>query len=412
MSQPSSLPPHLNPLWYRGIKSLDRVAHRVGVARPLSAERLMQRALKSQRREGFSDNSFEPGLEALLSAANGEAQLNGFGRFMLYNLVSILLRQRLRVEAWRESHADVAAQRIQRPLIIAGLPRTGTTFLHQLLAQDPQFRAPRTFEIDRPVPPPLEGAIDHDPRVKNVQRGIDVIHRIVPHFQAIHPIAARTPDECQQITSYQFSSIGFQHILEIPTFRQWLLGHDFRRDLEFHYRFLQHLQSAWQRERWLLKSPAHVQYLPTLLQVYPDAMIIHTHRNPQEVMGSVSSLSWTMQDVFSDKADPLVSGRGQLDFWSSVTEICLQDRQHLGNTKAIFDMRYPELVSDPVALVQRIYQHFELELTPFAETAMRNFVAANGQHKQGSHKYDPREFGVDQLQDIDVYQRYRQRFDV
>jgi hypothetical protein len=190
------------------------------------------------------------------------------------------------------------------------------------------------------------------------------------------------------------------------------LRHDFRGDLGFHYRFLQHLQSAWQHRRWLLKSPAHVQYLPTLLDVYPDAMIIHTHRNPQQVMGSVSSLSWTMQDVFSDHVDPLTSGRGQLDFWASVTEMCLRDRRRLGDTGAIFDMRYPELVSDPLALVQRIYQHFSMELSPSTETAMRSFIASNRQHKLGSHSYDLKVFGVDGLDSIDVYQRYRRRFNV
>lgn len=412
MSTAPALPPHLNPLWYRGIKAGDRLLHRVGLARPLSAERAEQKAIKSEGGADFSDTSYREALHALVDAANNEADLNGFGRVMLSNLLRILLTHRLRVQVWRREHPEVAAQKVERPLIIAGLPRTGTTFLYQLLAQDAQFRAPRTFEIDRPVPPPQEDALQNDPRVKEVQRGIDVIHRIVPHFQAIHPIAARFPDECQQITSYQFSTIGFQHIMHVPSFQRWLLQHDFTTDLEFHRTFLQHLQSAWHRERWLLKSPAHVQYLATLLKVYPDAMVIHTHRNPQEVMGSVSSLSWTMQDVFSDSADPLRAGKGQLDFWSSVTELCLQDRDKLGATDAIFDMRYPELIADPMDLVRRIYSHFDLQLTDATEQQMLQFIAENGQRKRGHHKYDPAVFGVGGLDQIDVYRQYRQRFDV
>ncbi len=412
MPSSTSLQPHLNPLWYRGIKAADRLAHRLGLAKPVDAGRLVKKAIKSQGGEAFSDTSFNEALTILVDSANTEADLNGFGRVMLSNLLRVLLTHRLRVEVWRRSHPEIDRERIRQPLIIAGLPRTGTTFLYQLLAQDPQFRAPRTFEIDRPVPPPLEDALEKDPRVREVQRGFDVIHRIVPHMQAIHPIAAHFPDECQQITSYQFSSIGFQHIMYVPSFQRWLLQHDFTADLEFHRRFLQHLQSAWHRDRWLLKSPAHVQYLPTLLKVYPDAMVIHTHRNPQEIMGSVSSLSWTMQDVFSDSADPLRSGVGQRDFWSAVTELCLQDRQRLGDTSSIFDMRYPELVEDPFGLVQRIYRHFDLELSASTGEAMRGFIATHGQHKRGKHKYDPAVFGVDGLDDIDVYRRYRQRFDV
>lgn len=372
----------------------------------------MQRAIKSQGGQAFRHNDFVEPLQLLLTAANDEANLNGFGRVMLRTLVGYLLTHRLRLEAWREQHTEIDQQRIERPLIIAGLPRTGTTFLHQLLSQDSQFRSPRTFEIDRPVPPPLQDALQNDPRVAEVQRGVDMIHRVVPHMQAIHPIAAHFPDECQQITFYQFASIGFQHIMDVPSYRDWLLQRDYTADLAFHQRFLQHLQSAWMAGHWLLKSPSHVQYLPALLQQYPDAMLIHTHRDPQQVMGSVSSLSWTMQDVFSDTADPLVAGRGQLDYWSAVSEICLADREQLGNTDAIYDLRYPDLIERPIATVEAIYQHFGLVLSSEAKTAMLEYIASHKQDKRGTHRYQPAAFGVDGIDDIDVFRRYRQRFSV
>ena len=331
---------------------------------------------------------------------------------MVSNLVAMTLKHRLQLEAWRADHAELDNERICNPLIIVGLPRTGTTFLHQLLFQDPQFRSPLRFEIEQPVPPPMENAVSCDPRVVRVQRGIDVIHRIVPHFMDIHPMAAHFPDECQQITAYQFSSMGLQHIIDAPSYQQWLLAHDFTQDLEFHRGFLQHLQSAWQRQRWLLKSPAHVQYLPTLLKIYPDAMIIHTHRNPQEIMGSVSSLSWTMQNVFSDHANPAHAGEGQLRYFTEVTRMCLEDRDALGDRDEIYDVRYTELVVDPLAMVRQVYRHFKLDLTAEAEAAMASYIATNRQGKHGKHRYDPAIFGVDGLDDVDVFQRYRQRFGV
>jgi hypothetical protein len=411
-NQQSMLPQRNNPFWYRLIKAHARASQALGLQKPLSAEHMLAQALRRQQRDRFEDISFCEGLEAFVAAANNEARLNGFGRLTIASMVRMALKQRLRLEAWREQHPDIGQQQVRRPLIIVGMPRTGTTFLHQLLYQDKQFRSPRRFEIELPVPPPREDALQHDRRVKQVQFGLDVIHKIVPHFMAVHPMAAPYPDECQQITQYQFCSMGLAHIMDAPSFQQWLLAHDYRLDLAFHKRFLQHLQSAWHHERWLLKSPAHVQYLPTLLETYPDAMIIHTHRDPAAVMASVSSLSWIMQDVFSDYTDPLRTGQGQLSYFNGVTRMCLEGRERLAGSDAFVDVRYPELIVDPMATVRAVYRHFELALTPSTIAAMEVFLARNQQGKRGKHGYDAAIFGVDGLDQIDVYRQYRQRFGV
>lgn len=404
-------PQALNPWWYQAIKLAYRLGDQIGITAPLQSDRLMQKAMRAGGRV-FEDYSFLEGLEVLVESANTEARLNGFGTVMLQTLIGRYLKQRLLLERWRETHSEVAGQKIARPLFIAGLPRTGTTFLHQLLSCDDQFRAPRTFEIDRPVPPPAEDAIHCDRRVRDIQRGIDVIHRIVPHFKAIHPLGASLPDECQQITSYQFSSIGYQHILEVPSFRKWLLAHDFTEDLHFHYRFLQHMQSAWGRQHWLLKSPAHIQYLPTLLKVYPDAMVIHTHRKPEDVMASTASLSWTMQSVFSDHTDKALCGNRQLDFFRKTLKICLADRETIGNSKAIFDLNYAAFIEDPMAMVKSIYQFFDLPLCNKAESRMLGFIANNQQHQHGGHRYTAQEFGLENMAAIEEFEQYRRCFKV
>lgn len=409
MTKADAGPKQLNPWWYQLIKLGYRLGDQAGITRELEVDRLLQKSQQKNRR-AFDNCSFMPALETLVDAANCEAQLNGFGRVMLRALIGRYLNQRLQLEQWREQHPQVAEEKIVRPLFIAGLPRTGTTFLHQLLSQDEQFRAPRTFEIDRPVPPPSEDAIHVDRRVKDIQRGIDIIHRIVPHFKAIHPLAAVLPDECQQITAYQFSSIAYQHILEVPSFRRWILDHDFTEDLLFHREFLQHLQSSWQRQHWLLKSPAHIQYLPTLLKVYPDAMIIHTHRNPEQVMASTTSLSWTMQSVFSDQIDKKTCAIGQLEFFRETLKICLADREELGKNDAIFDLDYSSFIDAPMAMVEAIYQGFGLTLTQATRDKMQGFLADNQQHKHGGHNYTPAEFGLDGMESIPEFIQYRQRF--
>lgn len=411
MSHADLAPQALNPWWYRLVKRVYRLGDRAGITGPLQADRLMQKAMRSQGRL-FDDYSFVEGLESLLNSANEEARLNGFGRLMLTALVGRYLRQRLQLEQWRHEHPQVALENIVRPLFIVGLPRTGSTFLHQLLSQDEQFRAPRTFEIDRPVPPPAENAIDVDPRVKEIQRGIDVIHRIVPHFKAIHPLGAAFPDECQQITAYQFSSIAFQHIMQVPAFRRWVLAHDFTTDLQFHRRFLQHLQSAWGRQHWLLKSPAHIQYLPALLKVYPDAMIIQTHRKPEQVMASTASLSWTMQSVFSDHIDKYACARAQLDFFCDTLEICLADRAALGNEAPVFDLHYQSFIENPLAMIESLYDAFGLTLESKTIERMEIFINNNEQHKHGGHKYTAAEFGLDGMSELDVFSRYRERFNL
>jgi hypothetical protein len=406
---PDIAPQQLNPWWYQLINRAYRLGDQLGIIGPLQVDQLLHKASQSQGRI-FDNCSFMPALEALIDSANTEAHLNGFGRVMLTALVGRYLKQRLQLEQWREDHPEVSREKIVRPVIIAGLPRTGTTFLHQLLSQDEQFRAPRTFEIDRPVPPPAEDAIHRDRRVRDIQRGIDVIHRIVPHFKAIHTLGAVLPEECQQITAYQFSSIAYQHILEVPSFRRWVLGHDFTEDLLFHRQFLQHLQSGWQRQHWLLKSPAHIQYLPTLLKVYPDAMIIHTHRNPEQVMASTTSLSWTMQSVFSDHIDKKTCASGQLEFFRETLKICLADREELGESDAIFDLNYSSFIDAPMAMVEAIYVGFGLVLTQATRDKMQVFLADNQQHRYGGHKYTADEFGLDDMERIPEFIQYRQRF--
>ena len=404
------VPPRLNPLWYRALKKAYTAGVALGLVGPVDAGRLIDKARRAEGGRSFSDDSFKEGFEVLCRSAESEAKLNGFGRLMLNQLSLNLLRNRLRLESWRQQHPGVLQQTITAPLIIAGLPRTGTTFLFGLLSQDEQFRAPLTFEVDRPVPPPSADAPQRDSRVREVQRGIDIIHRIVPHLSAIHAIGALLPNECQQITAYQFSSITFQHVLDVPSYREWLLARDYTPDLAFHKQFLQHLQSSWRRDRWLLKSPHHVQYLQTLLATYPDAKIIHTHRHPTEVLGSISSLSWTMQDVFSDHASRTRAGKGQLHYWERALEATLHDRECLGQSEAIFDLRYHDLMASPLDTIQRLYDQFGLALTSSTLACMERYLADNSQGKSGRHIYHPADFGVEQVAGRAVFRAYSDRF--
>ena len=412
LSARGGLQPHRNPWWYRLLNSGYSLADRCNWAGPIDAQRMVDRAVRAQGGRGFEHEGYRAGLDAFVDALNNETRLNGFGRLMVDQLLGGSLRRLLQLEQWAREHPAIAQEQVKQPLIIAGLPRTGTTFLFGLLSQDLRFRVPRTFEIDRPVPPPGPDAIEKDPRVREVQRGIDVIHRIVPHFQAIHPMGASYPEECQNIFVYQFSSVALQHIVEVPSYRDWLLAHNFEADLHFHRAFLQHLQSAWKRPAWLLKSPAHVQYLATLLKVYPDARIIHTHRDPAEVMASISSLSWTMQDVFSDHVTPEQAGAGQLHYWTGALECTLRDRQQLGDTASIQDLRYKDLLRDPMAALENIYRGFDLELSEQTRQRMEAYLQTHRQYRHGSHRYNAESFGLDDLDKIDVFGRYRESFGV
>jgi hypothetical protein len=371
--------------------------------------------------------------ESLLEAARQAASLDDFGpetfRLGLRELVESLEREsgvapdrwrgtlvnqlvtRLKILDYRRRHPEVADEQIRRPLFVIGLPRTATTLLYGLLAEDPSHRAPLSWEVASPCPPPESASYQTDPRIEMAERAFDALRGMAPELEAVHPIGARLPQECLLIHMLDFHSIQFQVSYNVPSYQAWLERQDMRPTYRFHRAFLQHLQSRCRGERWVLKSPAHLLALDALLDVYPDAMIVQTHRDPVQVMASVSSLHCTMRGLASDSVDPHFVGRQQVELWSRLLARSMAVRDRVPDAaRCFFDVQFEDLLADPVGCARRIYRHFQLELSADTEARMHRFVKDNPRDKHGVHHYTPETFGLDPLQTARRFEAYRERF--
>jgi hypothetical protein len=374
---------------------------------------LLDKACGGTGLEDFGDDSFREALRVLLQAYESEADLNFIGRLCVHGDTVRLLANRLRLVADRRRYPAVADEVIRRPLFITGLPRSGTTFLHALLAQDPAHRAPQVWEVMYPSPPPERATYDADRRIAATARQLRLIDILMPDFKTVHLIDARLPQECIAITNHAFRSYTFESMYRVPSYRSWHDRQDKRPEYEFHRSFLQHLQWRCPGSRWVLKAPSHLLALEALLQVYPDACILLTHRDPLKVLPSCASFTEVLRCAFSDRMDKVSLAREVQQRWEEGAGLAVKYRQTPGPLqRQLFDVRYGELLRDPMAMVRRIYEHFDLDLTPAAINAMQRFLQANPKNKGGVHRYSLEEFGLDPDEERRRFQFYLDFFGI
>lgn len=396
----------------RALNNGGRLIERSGIPLVRLDETLiLEDARRRARAEDFGDETFREPLHRLLDSFEREANLSLIGRIAAREDTTRLLESRLRVVEDRRRHPEIAAEVIRRPLFVTGLPRTGTTLLHGLMAQDPGNRVPLHWECIYPSPPPERGRYTSDRRIARAERQVRWFLRLAPDMQRIHPIGARLPEECLVITSHSFLSFQFQTTHHVPSYQAWLEEHDLRASYAWHKRLLQHLQWRCTGERWVLKAPAHLFGLEALFATYPDAGVILTHRDPLEVAGSLASLTATLRSTFSDAVDPAEVGAEMTSRWARGMARALRARESgRAAPEQFFDVRYADLVRDPLGTVRRIYAHFDMRLTEAAEDRMRRFLTANPKDKHGRHRYSLGEFGLDPVAERARYRAYRERF--
>lgn len=402
------------PLPIRALNALGRGLARFGaVPIDLSTSGLLAAARKQAKLYDFGLPSFRPGFAKLVEALEKEARLNLFGRYFARRQMLELLNHRLRLADYRKHNRSVAFERIVRPLFIVGLPRTGTTLLYGLLAEDPAHRAPLSWEIDDPCPPAETSTYHTDPRIETTRKRFEQVGRLAPGFQAIHPVGALMPQECIVTTASEFMSIRFQMCFDVPSYDEWLVQQDMTETYHHHRRFLQHLQFRHKGERWILKSPGHLGPIDALFDVYPDAMLIQTHRDPIRVVPSVASLEYTMRLVSSDEVDPARVGRQMIRTWSTLLEQGMAARaRRPDRERQILDLSMREVVGAPMACVEKIYRHFDLELRPEARERMQAYLARHPKDEFGTHRYSLEDFSLDADEVNAAFKGYRERFGI
>lgn len=398
----------------RSTNAAGAMLQRVGLS-PVSLDEqgLLDAACRATGVVNLGDESFREPLREVLRGLESEARLTLLGRIAARGDVLGQLANRLRLEADRRRYPEIAAEEVRQPLFIVGLPRTGSTLLHHLLAQDPGSRVAQAWEVMSPSPPPEAATYRSDPRIAKAARQLRWFDALTPEFKTIHPLGAQLALECIAIMSPTFLSPRFHTTYHVPTYQEWLERQDLGPAYRFHRQFLQQLQWRTPARRWVLKAPAHLFAFDALLETYPDARIVQTHRDPSTVLASVASLTAVLQRAFTDQLDPHEIGHEVSRRWTNGLDRAMRLRQS-GRVSAdrFFDVHYHELVRDPMMVIRRIYAHFDVPLTEEASAAMRRFLAANPKDKHGAHRYSLSTFGLEADDLVRRFKAYREYYGV
>ena len=360
---------------------------------------LVEMAIAAAGSTDLGEDSWQEGLGYLLEDLDGPARLNELGRTVAEADVVGYLTARLRILEWRRTHPEVATGAVTRPIVIIGQPRTGTTILFDLLAQDPAHRAPLTWEVDFPVPPPTTATYDTDPRIEESEVMSGMADQIIPGFSNFHPLGARLAQECARITASDFRSMMFQTQYDVPEYERWLLHEADAAPLyRWHRIYLQHLQSEHAADRWLIKSPAHLWHLAALMAEYPDAVVIQTHRDPLKVITSISALVAHLRRMASDTSSVARAAAQYSDDIFVGLERSLEARTD-GTLPAgqVIDVQFAAFMADPFATIGAVYDQLGVDLTAEAERRMREFLATHpGDGGGGGTRYTWADTGLDE----------------
>lgn len=370
---------------------------------------------EARRRTGlehFGDPAFREPLRRLLDSLEREAALHEIGGLTWFERVVGVLVNRLRTEDWIARNPQILKERIERPVVIVGLPRTGTTMLHRMIASDPSVLALRWYESRNPAPfPDSEGAA-RDPRIDDAEREVALMLETVPDLLAAHPMDALAPDEEILLIEHAFVSWNPEAFCNVPGYAAWLETQDVTpgyRHLDRVLRFL-----TWQKRRrgetgrrWVLKAPFHLAFLDALLAVFPDARVVLTHRDPVETVPSMASFAHVLHKLGSDHVDPLAIGAHWQRKLAWATRRALAARA--GREERFLDVDYEALVADPIACARRIYAFADMPLSESAVAGMREWAVENARDRRPVHRYTLAEYGMTEEQLARDFAEYRKR---
>ena len=363
----------------------------------------------------FGSNWAPQSLDNLVAFLNDDATVDAAKRGEAYEQMIAILVTRLRLVDDRKRHPGIDGEKIVAPIIVMGFGRSGTTFLHSLIAEDPQNRSATYWETARPSPPPRLAGPD-DPRPAEGDRDIQEWLDSIPGFITQHPYwdqGGSALMECESFLIYNLSHHYPIQESKIPYGGNWAVDLGEYSRYEFHQWFLQQLQYGGEARRWALKGVDHQFYLSGLRAVYPDALLVWAHRSPVEVMGSLLQVTFMLtKGTGGDAADVGTFTRGWLNRHRTNLDKAMANP--LADDPAICHVRYPDLTADGIGTIRRVYGHFGLEVTAEHESRMRTWIdsPANKSDRHGRWTYELKQFGVSEDYINDLFSDYRERFDV
>ena len=387
-----------------------RGGRKLGVFGPprLDKDALLEEAAAATGLNDFGDRWFEKPFEVLLDSVKHEAQLNAAGEFSATKMFHHVLRDRLYTQMWFGRHPEILARPLKNPVVIVGPMRSGTTRLHRLLAADQRFAHLRSFETISPVPRPefeqvLAGEAE-DFRPKLAARILKVARLANPRTLSIHPTGAYEPEEELGLVAASMYGMKWEAQWNVPSYAEWC--HE--ESAIPAYRHMANLLRliGWSQQEsslrpWILKTPQHMLDLPALLEVFPGARLIFTHRDPKQVVGSAASLAWNQTIIYSDHNDPAQTGRDWLGKTATMIARMRAARDAIPRERMI-DVQYEDMETDWRGTMERVYRFLDLEMEP-AVAGMEDYLDRSARLKRHPHRYSLAEFG---LREDEVNERF------
>jgi hypothetical protein len=364
--------------------------------------------------EDFGPGPFVEPLRIFIDSLRDDAMLNDTGVHIAKEVALTHIVNRLTYVNDRKLYPEIARQKIVKPVFIIGFPRTGTTILHDILAQDPANRAPLTWEVMFPSPPSQTATFETDPRIAACEASFVGVRAAIPQFKAMHPMGAQLSQECVTMMGEAMCTPLFHNQFRVNAYQDWVdLEADWSHVYDFHHKQLQHLQSGHMLDRWVLKTGAHMWGLEHLLATYPDARIVFTQRHPVKSLTSYASLTALVRTLGSDHVDKVEIAAD----WSVRLKRALEHVWSVRMAKkypdAIFlDVLFSDFVRDQFGVVENIYDAFGLPMSEAGAVAMHKFIDENPPGVHGIHRYEPEEYGVRAEAVNDTFRSYIERFDL
>jgi Sulfotransferase family len=382
-------------------------------AHKLDKDALIAQAIKATGLSDFGDPDVHQPLSVLIPALNNEARLNHAGLIGQRTALLRSLINRLRIQDALKKHPEIRSEKIRGPIVIVGLPRSGTTKLQRMMAADPALQKLRMWQMMNPAPFPDARPGERDPRIAAAEQFVAQMKAQFPGFYAMHPIGAEDADEEVYLMQITFLSSLPMHGTRTPSYKRWMVAQDCAEWYGFLKLMLQFAQ--WQNgsssRPWLLKAPWHFRWLRLLFDTFPDATVVHSYRDPLQTVASMCSLFEQNRMMSCDVDAPLDVGELVMDYWADAVDRFTRERELLQREERFIDVQYTDIVSDTLSVIRRAYARAGLPLTEEAIAAMQAWERDNPQHKHGKHEYSLQRYGISGASIRSRFGHYIRRFE-
>ena len=410
-------PQQMKRLPHKAINLLWSALHTIGIGQiTIDENALIAKARKQTGLQDFGDDDFIEPMRRMIEALQHDSQTNPLGDFFTHQNLLRLLKNRLLAEDYFKRFPEILQRDMAPPMAVVGLARSGTTRTHRLLACDDQFLHLKSWESVYPAPFADSFRAKRDPRHVEIDYGLRAVNYMMPHMKSVHPMGVDEVEEEVGLIQHGFVTSLFAAMNIVPSYFAWYLEQSADASYAYMVKLLKLI--SWFRQDdpdkpWILKTPEHMVNFAPLMKCFPDARIVSTHRDPISVLSSLSSMGWSALVRDYDSIDAVALGQQWKAFQDKSIENYLATRDSgLIQDHQIVDLLYEDINQDWRTEIEKVYRHFNLNLSEQTLTAMEAWMASNQQNKHGKHRHHLEQFGFEAEQVEADYHRYRQRFQI